>query len=63
MFELVRPLGYVYAALPMTFDPGTPRERHVLRTKIDGTAHRWTRAGGVQRAGARVRGVRSAGTA
>ena len=48
----------------MTFDPGTPRERHVLRTsKIDGTAHRWTRAGGVQRAGARVRGVRSAGTA
>ncbi len=29
--EAVRPLGYTFAALPMTFDPGTPKERHVQR--------------------------------
>ncbi len=30
----------MFAALPMTFDSGTPRERHVQRvSKIDGTAH------------------------
>ena len=29
--EAVRPLGYLYAALPMTFDAGTPRERHIQR--------------------------------
>jgi hypothetical protein len=29
--ELVRPLGYVFAALPMTFDAGTSRERHIQR--------------------------------
>ncbi len=31
VLELVRPLGYAFAALPMTFDAGTPRERHVQR--------------------------------
>ena len=37
---LVRPLGYVFAALPMTFDRGTPKERHVQRiTKVDGPDH------------------------
>lgn len=40
VIELVRPLGYAFAALPMTFDPGTPRERHVQRiSKIAGDAH------------------------
>jgi hypothetical protein len=35
--ELVRPLGYVFAALPMTFDAGTSRERHVQRvSKLEG---------------------------
>lgn len=29
--ELVRPLGYTFAALPMSFEAGTPRERHVQR--------------------------------
>jgi len=38
--ELVRPLGYTFAALPMTFEEGTPRERHVQRvSKIVGTEH------------------------
>jgi len=38
--EAVRPLGYSFVALPMTFDAGTPRERHVQRvTKIDGSEH------------------------
>lgn len=31
VLDLVRPLGYAFAALPMTFDAGTPRERHVQR--------------------------------
>lgn len=31
VLEAVRPLGYVFAALPMTFDAGTERERHVQR--------------------------------
>jgi hypothetical protein len=36
----VHPLGYAFAALPLTFDAGTPRERHVQRvTKIEGGAH------------------------
>jgi hypothetical protein len=40
VIELVRPLGYAFAALPMTFDEGTPRERHVQRiSKIDGRDH------------------------
>lgn len=29
--EAVRPLGYTFAALPMVFDEGTERERHVQR--------------------------------
>jgi hypothetical protein len=38
--EAVRPLGYVFAALPMTFDAGTPRERHVQRVgKLEGDEH------------------------
>ncbi|MBI4955398.1 MAG: hypothetical protein HY908_25470 [Myxococcales bacterium] len=38
--DAVRPLGYAFAALPMTFDAGTERERHVQRvTKIEGAAH------------------------
>lgn len=40
VLELVRPLGYLFAALPMTFDAGTDEERHVQRvTKVDGDAH------------------------
>lgn len=36
----VRPLGYVFAALPMTFEEGTIRERHVQRvSKLDGKDH------------------------
>jgi hypothetical protein len=31
VIDLVRPLGYAFPALPMTFDAGTPRERHVQR--------------------------------
>jgi hypothetical protein len=31
VLEAVRPLGYVFAALPMTFDVGTDRERNVQR--------------------------------
>lgn len=38
--EVVRPLGYAFAALPMTFDAGTERERHVQRvSKIEGSEH------------------------
>lgn len=38
--DVVRPLGYVFVALPMTFDAGTERERHVQRvSKIDGDEH------------------------
>ena len=40
VLEVVRPLGYVFAALPMIFEEGTPRERHVQRvTKIVGKEH------------------------
>jgi hypothetical protein len=40
ILDLVRPLGYLFAALPMTFDAGTARERHVQRvTKIEGKHH------------------------
>ena len=36
ILEIVRPLGYPFAALPMTFDEGTSRERHVQRvSKLD----------------------------
>jgi hypothetical protein len=33
VLEIVRPLGYTYAALPMAFDLGTARQRHVKRMK------------------------------
>ena len=40
VLELVRPLGYAYPALPMVFDEGTPRERHVQRvSKVVGKEH------------------------
>ncbi|MFV8753670.1 nucleotidyltransferase family protein [Nannocystaceae bacterium ST9] len=40
VLELLRPLGYVFAALPMTFDAGTPSERHVQRvSKLEGDQH------------------------
>jgi hypothetical protein len=36
--DAVRPLGYVFAALPLVFDEGTGRERHVQRVSkiVDG---------------------------
>lgn len=38
--DAVRALGYVFAALPMTFDAGTERERHVQRvSKLEGDDH------------------------
>lgn len=38
--DAVRPLGYVFVALPMTFEAGTERERHVQRvSKIEGKEH------------------------
>lgn len=38
--EAVRPLGYKFAALPMVFDEGTARERHVQRvSKVEGNQH------------------------
>jgi hypothetical protein len=38
--EAVRPLGYVFASLPLVFDEGTDRERHVHRvSKIVGRDH------------------------
>jgi hypothetical protein len=38
--DAVRPLGYAFAAVPMTFDAGTERERHVQRvSKVDGQQH------------------------
>jgi len=40
VLDAVRPLGYVFAALPMTFGAGTERERHVQRvSKIEGKEH------------------------
>lgn len=40
ILDAVRPLGFVFAALPMTFDEGTARERHVQRvSKVDGDHH------------------------
>lgn len=40
VLEIVRPLGYVFAALPTTFDSGTERERHVQRvSKLHGDQH------------------------
>ena len=38
--EAVRPLGYVLAALPLVFDEGTDKERHVQRvSKIQDGEH------------------------
>jgi hypothetical protein len=38
--DAVRPLGYVFSALPMVFEEGTTRERHVQRvSKIVGDEH------------------------
>jgi hypothetical protein len=38
--DAVRPLGYVFVAIPMTFDEATERERHVQRvSKIEGSEH------------------------
>jgi hypothetical protein len=38
--DAVRPIGYQFAALPLTFDAGTPRERHVQRvSKVAGPEH------------------------
>ncbi|MFO7562166.1 MAG: nucleotidyltransferase family protein [Enhygromyxa sp.] len=31
ILELMRPLGYIFAALPLTFEADTPRERRVQR--------------------------------
>jgi hypothetical protein len=40
ILELLRPLGYVFPALPLTFEAGTARERHVQRvSKIEGGEH------------------------
>jgi hypothetical protein len=40
VLDAVRPLGYVFAAIPMTFGAGTERERHVQRvSKIEGSEH------------------------
>lgn len=38
--DAVRPLGYAFLALPMTFDAGTERERTVQRvSKLQGSDH------------------------
>ena len=40
VLEVVRPLGYAFAALPMTFDAGTERERYVQRvSKMEAGVH------------------------
>src|SRR5262249_60514131 len=40
VLDAVRPIGFAFAALPMTFDAGTERERHVQRvSKIEGGQH------------------------
>ena len=40
ILEVVRGLGYLFAALPMIFDEGKPKERLVQRvTKVDGADH------------------------
>lgn len=36
----VHPIGYKFAALPLVFEEGTPRERHVQRvSKVEGAQH------------------------
>jgi hypothetical protein len=38
--DVVRPLGFKFAALPLVFDEGTARERHVRRvSKVEGGEH------------------------
>lgn len=40
VLDAVRPLGFEFAAMPMVFEHGTVRERHVQRvTKLRGTEH------------------------
>jgi len=40
VLDVVRPLGYDIPALPMTFDAGTERERHIQRvSKVEGPHH------------------------
>jgi hypothetical protein len=40
ILDAVRTLGYSFAALPRTFEQGTPRERHLQRvTKIEEQQH------------------------
>lgn len=40
VLDAIRPLGYAFVALPMVFDAGTPRERHVQRvSKIEDAHH------------------------
>jgi hypothetical protein len=40
ILNVIRPLGFAFVALPMTFDAGTPCERHVQRvSKIEGDEH------------------------
>lgn len=40
VLDAVRPLGFEFAALPMTFDEGTSRERQVRRvSKLEGGVH------------------------
>lgn len=40
VMEALRPIGYKFASLPMVFDEGTARERHVQRlSKIEGNEH------------------------
>ncbi len=40
ILQAIAPLGYVFTALPMTFDAGTERERHVQRvSKLEGDQH------------------------
>lgn len=40
VLEAIRPLGYTFVALPMVFDEGTERERHVQRvSKVIGQEH------------------------
>ncbi len=38
--DVVRPLGYAFPALPMAFEEGTAKERHVQRvSKLEGRLH------------------------
>lgn len=40
ILDLLRPLGYIFVALPLTFEAGTARERRIQRvSKIEGGEH------------------------